>query len=161
MSQPAPVTTFKRVLLGLACLVVIFLLSPWPGPQAIVHAFLVLAVASSFNSPVTAMVYSAAGGWTVELGLRMYPHLGGTPLANMILCLAAQWYIRNRPPESRAAYWGQLAILQVGLTLLTHALVRLAAGPHHWGWSWLWPLISIPLWGSVAFLFARRRDRRR
>ncbi|MBP1625539.1 MAG: hypothetical protein H6Q00_14 [Holophagaceae bacterium] len=160
MSQPAAMPTLWRCILGAACFGAILLSSPWPGPQAVFHAFLVLALASGFESPLAAMLWAAAGGWILEGSLRMYPHLGGTALANMTLCLLAQWHFRNRPPDSRTAYWGQLAAFSLGHFVLIHLLVRLAAGPHAWGWGWLWTLVTIPVWGTLSLrmhLPARRR----
>nr|WP_320132422.1 hypothetical protein [uncultured Holophaga sp.] len=160
MSQPTPLDPVKRSILAFVCLGAIHQLSPWPGPQALFLAFLVLAVAPGFHSPVAALLWSAAAGWILEGSLRMYPHLGGTALANLIVCLLAHWHFRNRPPDTRIPYWGQLALFQVGLLLLTHLCVRIAAGPHPWGWSWLWPLVGIPFWGSLS-LWLRLPDRRR
>jgi len=160
MSQPAPLATLWRSLLGLLCLGAIHQLSPWPGPQAAFQGFLVLAVASGFESPLVALLWAAAGGWLLEGSLRMYPHMGGTALANMLVCLVAQWHFKQRPPDHRVSYWGQLAAFALGHTLLVHGLVRYAAGPHAWGWGWLWTLVTIPLWGSVSLrlhLPARRR----
>lgn len=160
MSQPAPMPAAWRCVLGAVCLAAILLLSPWPGPQAIFQAFLVLAVAAGFESPLAAMVWAAAGGWVLEGALRMYPQMGGTALANMVLCVLAQWHFKNRPPDHKSSYWGQLAAFYLGHTLLAHFLVRIASGPHPWGWAWLWGLVTIPAWGTLALrlhLPARRR----
>ncbi|WP_005031883.1 hypothetical protein [Holophaga foetida] len=160
MSQPAPLAPVWRCALGLLCFAAIILSSPWPGPQAIFQAFLVLAVASGFESPLVAMLWAAAGGWILEGSLRMYPQMGGTALANMTLCALTQWHFKNRPPDHKTSYWGQLAAFSLGHFVLTHLLVRLTAGPHAWGMGWLWVLLTIPVWGTLSLrlhLPVRRR----
>jgi len=160
MSQPSPKNPLWRVLLALLSLGAIHQLSPWPGPQWAFMAFLVLGLAAGFKSPVVAMLWSAAAGWLLEGSLRMYPHMGGTALANMVLCLIAQWHFRNRPPEHRNSHWGQMAAFTLALALLVHALVRYAAGPHAWGWGWLWALVTVPLWGTLSMRLQSHAPRR-
>jgi len=160
MSQPTPMPPLWRCTLAVVCLAAILILSPWPGPQAVFHAFLVLAVASGFESPLPAMLWAAAGGWALEASLRSYPHMGGTALANMAICLLVQSLMKHRPPDHKSSYWGQLAAFCLGHTLLTHLMVRIAAGPHAWGCGWLWSLLTVPLWGTLS-LRLRLPQRRR
>jgi len=160
MSQPTSMAAPWRCALAVLCLAAIVLSSPWTGPQAVFQAFLVLAVAAGFESPLAALLWAAAGGWVLEGSLRSFPHMGGTALANMALCTLAHWHFRNRPPDSRVSYWGQLAAFSLGHSVLIHLAVRLAAGPHPWGRGWLWALLCTPLWGTLALrlqLPARRR----
>lgn len=145
----APV--FRRILIGVAALAGIHLLAPWPGPQAVAHAFLVLGLAPGFETPLHGMLWAALGGWVLEGSMRTYPHLGGTALANMIMCLVAYGLALRWPPHTRKPYWGRQAALALVHYLLVNLTVRFAAGPHPWGWGWLWVLVFIPAWASLAF----------
>jgi hypothetical protein len=140
----------RRHLIAAAALGCLHLTAPWPGIQALFHGFLVLGLAPGFPSPLQGMLWAAAAGWVLEGSQRVYPHLGGTPLANMLMCLVGYWLLIQWPPHSRKPYWGRMATLVVVHYLLVNLLVRFAAGPHTWGFSWIWALAGIPLWASLA-----------
>lgn len=149
MSNPTGTPLVARFILALLCLGGIHLTAPWPGPQAVLHTFLVLGLAPGFKSPLSGVLWAAAAGWILE-GMGLYPHLGGTALANMLVCLLAFGLLLRWPPHTRNPYWGRQAALVLLHTLLVHSAVRLAAGPHLWGTGWLWSLILIPFWATVA-----------
>ena len=146
--QAAP--TLRRHALALATLVGIHFTSPWPGLQAIFQVFLVLGLAPVFPSPIQGMVWAAAAGWVLEGTLRGYPHLGGTALGNMLACLLAYGLLLQWPPHTRNPFWGRQAGLVIVHFVLVHLAVGLASGPHAWGYGWLWALVSIPLWATLA-----------
>jgi hypothetical protein len=146
--QAAP--TFRRHLIALGTLVGIHFTAPWPGLQAILHVFLVLGLAPGFASLLQGLLWAAAAGWVLEGTLRVYPHLGGTPLANMVACLLATWLLLQWPPHERKAFWGRQAALVIIHFLLVALATRFAAGPHAWGFSWLWALVAIPAWATLA-----------
>lgn len=128
-----------------------YLLAPWPGLQAVVHTLLVLGIAPAFRTPLGAVLWACAAGWTAESALHLYPRLGGTPMADMALALLAWWMRAQWPPEGRTAFWSRMGTLAAFHIVLVHAVVRLAAGPHAWGWIWVWPLATVPLWGTLAW----------
>ena len=142
--------TVRRHLVAMLGLGAVHFTAPWPGVQSIFHAFLVLGLAPEFPSPVQGMLWAAAAGWVLEGTLRVYPRLGGTPLADMLVCLLANWLLIQWPPHSRNPYWGRCAVLTVLHVLLVNLVVGFAAGPHAWGWGWAWALAAVPLWASVA-----------
>jgi hypothetical protein len=115
------------------------------------HAFLVLGLAPEFRSTLTGALWAAAAGWVLEGSLRMYPHMGGTALANMIVCLLVAWTLLQWPPRSSRLYWARMAAFAVLHLLLVHGMVLLAAGTHAWGTGPLWTLFLVPLWATVAF----------
>lgn len=145
---PAPVRLYLWSGLGL---VLLYGLAPWPLLQTVVHAALVIGVAPAFGGSLATALLAAAAGWTVETSLHLYPRLGGTPLADMIVALTAHGMRYQWPPEHRGSYLLRLALLCLGHALLAHLLVRWAAGPHAWGWGWLLAFVTVPLWGSLAF----------
>lgn len=150
--------TDRRPLLWLLApltLAAIYLVAPWPGPQALLHVALVLGLAPAFRSPLTAVLWACAAGWTFEAALHLYPRLGGTPLADMTLALLAWWLRAQWPPEGRTAFALRLGVLAVLHLLLVHLLVRLTAGAHAWGWSAAWTLVGVPLWAALAWPFQR------
>ena len=114
------------------------------------NTFLVLGLAPGFRSPLSGILWAAAGGWVLEGTLRLYPHLGGTAFGNMLACLLAFSLLLRWPPHSLKPYWGRQAALVVLHTLLVHLSVRFAAGPHAWGTGWLWSLLLIPAWATLA-----------
>lgn len=140
----------RRYLITLATLAGIHFTAPWPGLQGILHVFLVLALAPGFPTPLEGALWAAAAGWVLEGTLRAYPHLGGTPLANMLMTLLAYWLLLQWPPHSRKPFWGRMAALVVLHFLLVNAAVAVAAGPHAWGYRWLWSLVTVPLWADLA-----------
>lgn len=147
-----------------ACAVLLgglFHASAWPGPQAALHVALVLGLAPEFRSPLVGVVWSALAGWLLEGSLRAYPQMGGTALANMAMTLVAHTMLIQWPPQHAKALWGRLAGLTLVHFLLVHLCVRLAAGPHAWGWSaGLWSLLTVPLWAGLAFRLHRPLHRR-
>ena len=81
---------------------------------------------------------------------RSYPHLGGTALASLVICLVAYGLALRWPPLSRKPYWARQAALAVVHYLLVSLCARFAAGPPPWGWGWLWCCCS-SAWASLAF----------
>ncbi len=148
MNPAAPM--LRRHAIALAALAGIHFTAPWPGIQTIFHVFLVLGLAPGFPTPLQGLGWALAGGWVLEGTLRIYPHLGGTPLANMLICLLAYGLLLQWPPHSRNPFWGRMAALAMLHWLLANLLVRFAAGPHAWGFGWIWALCSIPLWATLA-----------
>lgn len=160
MKRPVPsIPPLRRLLICLAALLLVFLLAPFPGPQALVHTALVLGLAVDPSSSLLTGVYAAAGGWALEGSLRLYPHLGGTPWADMTVALAAMALARGWPASSYKAWLARLLGLQLLHLLLVHLAVRLAAGPVAWGTSWLWPLLALPLWGWLVWRWTRPEAR--
>ncbi len=150
MRPPTP-TTLRQHLLCAGGLVLVVLTAPFPSLQAVVHSALVLTLAPQPGAPLTGALWALAAGWTLELTLRLPPHLGGTAWADLTLVLIAGWTASRWPldgPKDWLTRLGALAVLHV---LLLHWMVRLAAGPHPWGWSWLWTLLSLPLWAWGAW----------
>ena len=139
-----------RFFLSLFCLIGIHNTAPWPDIQNIINTFLVLGLAPSFNSPLVGMLWAATSGWILEGTLKMYPHLGGTAFANMIMSLFSFNLLLRWPPHSLKIYWWRQMILVIVHTLLVHLSVKFAAGPHNWGTGWLWALILVPIWGTIA-----------
>ena len=150
MSSPTGAPLVRRFLLAVLCLGGIHYTAPWPGPQAVLNTFLVLGLAPGFNSPLAGMAWAAAGGWVLEGTLRLYPHLGGTAFGNMLACLLAFVLLLRWPPHTLKPYWGRQAVLVIVHALLIHGSVRFAAGPHAWGTGWLWSLVLIPAWATLA-----------
>ncbi len=142
---------FRNLILALAGFGAIYHTAPWPILQGLLHTFLVLGLAPAFGTSLGAVLVACAAGWVVEGTLHQYPRLGGTALADMTLALLAHWMRTQWPPEGVRSYAARLAVLCVALALLTHLVVRLAAGPHAWGTGWLWALLLVPAWGWWAF----------
>jgi len=140
----------RRFILGLLCLGGIHYTAPWPGAQAVLNSFLVLGLAPGFQSPLSGLAWAAAGGWVLEGTLRLYPHLGGTAFGNMLACLLAFSLVLRWPPHSLKPYWGRQAVLVLIHTLLVQLSVSFAAGSHSWGTGWLWSLVLVPAWATVA-----------
>lgn len=147
--------TLPLTLLSTASLGGVLLLAPWPGPQGVPHAFLVLGLAPLFRSPLTGALWAVASGWALESSLRIYPHLGGTAFANLHLCLLVHFLWRLWPPHRRIAGLAQLAAFTLLHLLLVHLFVRVAAGPHHWGTGWIWALAALPAWGLITLRLQR------
>jgi hypothetical protein len=129
----------------------IFLSAPFPQVQLVFHAMLVLALAPRPGGPLPSALWALAAGWALEGTLRLYPHLGGTPWADMTLVLLASWMAGRWPLEGLKGWLVRLAAFSVLQVLLVHGAVALAAGPHPWGWGWLWILLSLPLWGWLSW----------
>ena len=148
MRRPAPtMPPLLRALLVTAAVLLLILTSPFPGPQSILHAMLVLGLAVDPASSLLTGLYAGAAGWAVEGSLRIYPHLGGTAWADMTVALVAMGLVRGWPPETWKEWWPRLLGLHLLQILLVHLGVRLACGPTPWGSQWLWSLLSLPLWG--------------
>ena len=139
-----------RFFLSIFCLACVHYTTPWPGIQSAFNVFLVLGLAPSFNSPLIGASLAAGSGWILEGTLKMYPHLGGTAFANMLVCLLAFNLLLRWPPHDLRVYWWRQVILVAVHTLVVHLSVNLAAGPHIWGYGWLWSSILIPIWGTIA-----------
>jgi hypothetical protein len=151
MNRRTSAPAVRHGLLALVSLAGIHFTAPWGGLQAVLHAMLVLGLAPEFRSPLVAVLWAAGAGWVLEGSLRLYPHLGGTALANMSLCLLIRWTLMQWPPRERNPYWGRMAAMLVLHALLVHAAVRLAAGPHAWDTGVIWALVSVPLWATLIF----------
>lgn len=160
MSTSTTSITVRRLIFVLLALGGIYHTAPWPALQAILNAFLVLGLAPEFPSPLVGAFWAAVAGWVLEGTMRAYPHLGGTALANIIVALVAGWALVQWPPSHRRNFWLRLAALSALHSLLVHLCVRIACGPHPFGWGWLWTLLAIPLWGTVAFRFHQPVQRR-
>lgn len=160
MSASTSSPTIRLIVFVLLTLGGIYHAAPWPAVQAVLNAFLVMGLAPEFRSPLVGAVWAAAAGWVLEGTMRAYPHLGGTALGNLTTALLASWALAQWPPSQRKAFWTRLFAFSVLHALLVHFAVRIACGPHSWGWGWLWTLLTIPLWGTVAFRLHRPIHRR-
>ena len=149
----------QRILVSGLALAGLLLLAPWPGPQALLHIAFVLGFALDPESALLTALWSAAGGWVVEGTLRIYPHYGGTPWADMSVSLLAWWMLREWPVDSLKGWMGRQAVLAGLWILLVHVAVRLAAGPHVWGTGWVWALIGLPLWAWAAWRWQKPAGR--
>jgi len=154
MRLPAPSELRQNLLCG-AALGLLILCAPFPQLQLILHAMLVLALAPRTDRPLPTALWAAAAGWALEGALRLYPHLGGTAWANMTLALLAGWVGGRWPPEGLKGWLLRLVPLALLHALLVHGAVRLAAGPHPWGWGWAWVLLTVPIWGWLAWRLLR------
>lgn len=153
MIQRPASASFRHVVVAILGLGAVLQTAAWPGVQAVFHTFLVLGLAPEFRSPLIGALWAAAAGWVLEGSLRMYPHLGGTALANMIVCLLAAWTLVQWPPRSSKPYWARMGAFAVLHILLIRGLVLFAAGAYTWGSGPIWTLLLVPLWASVAFKF--------
>jgi len=136
------------VALGLGGL---YLLAPWPGPQAVVHAFIVLGIAPGLRSPLRCALLAATAGWVLESALRIYPGMGGTPLGDM-LCALMLWYsLSVGPPEKPFTYYIQIILAIIVHSFVVYFFVGLASGLHPLGTGWQWTLIFLPVWGPLAW----------
>ena len=145
----------QRALAAVALILGIAFLSPWPGPQALLHVTLVLGFALDPASPLLTAVWAAAGGWALEGTLRIYPHLGGTPWADMSVALLARFLLLEWPVDSLKGWVGRQALLGAIWILLIHFMVWLAAGPHLWGGAWFWVVLGLPAWAWVSWRWQR------
>ncbi len=150
MTRPAPAPGRQDLLCALV-LALVFLSAPFPRVQAVFHVMLVLALAPRPGQPLRTALWAAAGGWALEGVARLYPHLGGTPWADMTVALGAAWMEGRWPLESLKGWMGRLAGLALAQTLLVHLAVRVAAGPHPWGSGWAWALLTLPLWAWILW----------
>ena len=150
MRLPTPSSLRQHLFCGVT-LGLLALAAPFPVVQAILHALLVLALAPRPGAPLSGALWAVAAGWVLEGTLRLYPHLGGTAWANLTVVLLAGWMAGRWPLESLRGWLVRLAGLGVLHALLVHGAVRLAAGPHPWGWGWLAALLTLPLWGWLAW----------
>lgn len=154
MSQQS-VGKLRMGLVATLGLTVMYVLAPWPGPQAVVHSYIVLGLAPELRSYLNCTILAALAGWVLELGLRTYSGMGGTALGNMA-CAIMLWYsLSISPPERPFTYYLQL-VLGVALhTLLVHFCVSAASGIHAWGFGWQWSLVLLPVWGPLAWRLYR------
>jgi hypothetical protein len=149
MRIPTPSAT-RQNLLCAAALGLIFLSAPFPRIQIVLHAMLVLALAPRPGAPLSGGLWALAAGWALE-GTQLFPHLGGTPWADMTVALLAGWLADRWPLEALKGWLARLAALSLLHALLVHGAVRLATAPHPWGWGWFWTLLSLPLWGWLSW----------
>jgi len=150
MRLPAPTALRQHLACGIA-LGLVVLSAPFPALQAICHALLVLALAPRPGAPLAGALWAVAAGWALEGSLRLYPHLGGTAWADLTVVLLAGWMAGRWPLEGLKGWLARLAGLCVLHFLLVHGAVRLASGPHPWGWHGLGTLLTLPLWGWLAW----------
>ncbi|MFN8011218.1 MAG: hypothetical protein U0P81_07425 [Holophagaceae bacterium] len=153
--KPSPLP-MKAEALALLTLVAIFLLAPWPNLQAVLHLLVVVGLAAQARSPLATALLACAAGWIVEGTLRAVPRMGGTPLADMAVALVARYLLARAPGGRLAGFWSRYAVLAAAHGPLAHACAWLANGPHAWGWGWLVSLLTVPLWGTVAWRLQRR-----
>lgn len=145
MTRSAPSPLRQDLFCALA-LALVFLCAPFPRLQAVIHGVLVLALAPRPGSALRTALWAAAGGWALEGAARLYPHMGGTPWADMTVALLAAWIAGRWPVESWRGWLPRLAGLLLLQTALVHGAVRLASGPHPWGTGWVWTLATAPAW---------------
>jgi hypothetical protein len=138
-----------------ATLALIFLSAPWPNLQAALHAMLVVGLAAQARNSLLTALLAATAGWIVEGTLRMVPRMGGTALADMLVALGARFLLARAPGGRVGAFWARYAALTAGHGLLAHFCVWLGNGGHIWGYGWLTALLSIPLWGTLAWRLQR------
>jgi hypothetical protein len=149
--RPAAPSPTRQHLLCAAALGLLFLSAPFPRFQPVVHVVLVLALAPRAGSPLSGALWAIAAGWVLEGSLRLYPHLGGTAWANLSVTVLAGWMAGHWPLETLKGWMARLAGLLLLHTLLVHLAVRLASGPHAWGFGWFWAGLSLPLWAWAAW----------
>lgn len=156
LRRPAlPVPT--RALLGLAAVLLLFPLAPWPRLQLALHAAIVVALCVDPRSYLATALVAAASGWTLEGSLKLMPRMGGAPFAAMTVALLAAFLMEHWPPESRGPWILRCLALLVALLLLTHGAVRLASGPFGpLGTGWSLAFLLCPLWGWVTWPLHRR-----
>jgi len=150
----------RRGLVATLALAVMFSLAPWPGPQAVVHSFIVLGLAPELRSYLSCTVLAALAGWTLELGLRTYAGMGGTALGDMVCALLLWYSLSVSPPERQFTYCLQLALGVMAQMLLVHFCVSAASGIHAWDHGWHWSLVLLPVWGPMAWRLYRPRHMR-
>jgi hypothetical protein len=134
-------------------LILLYLLAPWPGPQAVVHVFIVLGIAPELRTPLYCAFLAAFAGWLLELALRTYPVLGGTAMGNMACALVLWYSLSVSPPEKPFVYYLQLALATLLHAVAVRFFVNVASGPHVLGYGWQWSLVLLPAWGAVAWRF--------
>jgi hypothetical protein len=150
MRIPLP-SAIRQNLLCAAALGLVSLSAPFPRVQIVIHALLVLALAPRPGAPLPGALWALAAGWALESSLRLFPHLGGTAWADLTMVLLTGWMAGRWPVESLKGWLIRLLPLGLLHALFVHGAVRLAAGPHPWGSGWFWTLLSIPLWGWLAW----------
>lgn len=150
MRIPEPSPTRQHLLCAVV-LGLLFLSAPFPGLQPVLHAMLVLALAPRPGAPLGGALWALAAGWALEGSLRLYPHLGGTAWADMTLTLLAGWMAGRWPLEGLKGWLLRLGALSVVHALAIHGAVRLAAGPHPWGWDGLLAVLTVPVWGWISW----------
>jgi hypothetical protein len=155
MSRRSSLPVRSEIFAGL-CLAGIFFAAPWPNLQALFHALLVVGLAAQARSVLATALLACAAGWIVEGTLRMVPRMGGTPLADMLVALGARVLLARAPGGRITAFWGRYAILAAAHGPLVHFCAWLGNGPHAWGYGWLTALLTVPLWGTLAWRLQRR-----
>ena len=142
----------RRVGLVVAlCLASLCFLSPWPGPQTVLHVFVVVGLAPVARTHFTCALLAGTAGWIVEASLRAYPVMGGTAVGNMA-CAIMLWHsLSISPPAKPFNYYLQLLLAVVLHTVFVHLAVTAASGHHALGYGWQWSLVFLPLWGPLAW----------
>jgi len=128
-----------------------YFLAPWPGPQAVIHIFIVLGIAPGLRKPISCALLAAAAGWVLESALRTYPGMGGTALGNMVCALIFWYFLSIGPPEKPFTYYLQLALAVILHSVVVYFLVNVASGSHILGYGWQWSLVLLPFWGPLAW----------
>ncbi|MDR0499520.1 MAG: hypothetical protein LBH03_07325 [Holophagales bacterium] len=160
MSRPI-VQMRYLLMIALSGLGAMYLFAPWPGPQAVIHVFIVLGIAPELRKPLHCALLAAVAGWILEIAFRTYSGMGGTPLGNMICALLLWYSLSIGPPEKPFVYYLQVALAAVLHSALVYLFVSIASGPHILGYEWEWVLVLFPLWGPVAWRFYRPPHMRR
>ena len=151
--NPRSATSTRLGLTLAIALVLLYLLAPWPAPQAVVHVFIVLGIAPGLRTPLYCAFLAAFAGWQLELVLRTYPVLGGTATGNMVCALLFWYSLSVSPPEKPFSYYFQLILAVILHTVVVRFFVNLASGPHLLGYGWQWSLVLLPAWGALAWRF--------
>jgi hypothetical protein len=150
---PRVVSTRRLYLTVTLSMAGIYAMAPFPSPQAVIHAFLVLGIAPGLKAPLQCALLASAAGWLSEVALRTYPAMGGTAMGNM-LCAVLLWYsLSLSPPGKPFVYYIQLAIAVVLHAAAVYFFVNIASGPHEIGYGWQWSLVLLPAWGALAWRF--------
>lgn len=154
-ARHSPLPAKAEVFAGLA-LVAVFLAAPWPNLQAVFHVLLVVGLAPQARAPLATGLLACAAGWVLEGTLRMVPRMGGAPLADLLVALAARALLAQPLGGRLGAFLGRYGVLAALLGPLIHLFAWLGNGPHPWGWGWLVSLLTVPLWGTLAWRLQRR-----
>lgn len=121
LAAPSPA---RQNLLSGSLLGLILLSAPFPRIQAILHAMLVLALAPRAGAPLAGALWALAAGWALESSLRLFPHLGGTPWADMTIVLLIGWMAGRWPVEGLKGWLARLAVFTLLHALLLHGADR-------------------------------------
>jgi hypothetical protein len=146
-----------RALVALVAILLLFPLAPWPRLQLALHAAIVVALCVDPRDYLVTALLAALSGWAVEGSLKLLPRLGGTPWAALTTALLAAFLAEHWPAETRWNWILRCAGLTVVLLLLTHLMVRWAAGPHGFGQGWSLVFLTLPLWAWQSWRLHEHR----